>query len=210
MAIGIIGRKAGMTRVFTEDGVSVPVTVIEVEPNRWSTHWWFAAFLHEERGDRARASRHYRRAVELEPEFLPRSNLAVALYQNGDLDEAIRLFDAILLDIDHTPTHTLHERNAHLYTPEGLAELPLRVRSFVLALVLHDAQAAVGSPGSGPLGRWWRAIASKLPQPSKPRHQWKRWRPISGRARTTPRRPKRSRCSRPRRPKRAARPWMRP
>ncbi|MCB1788054.1 MAG: 50S ribosomal protein L3 [Gammaproteobacteria bacterium] len=34
MAIGIVGRKAGMTRVFTEDGTSVPVTVIEVEPNR--------------------------------------------------------------------------------------------------------------------------------------------------------------------------------
>jgi len=34
MAIGIVGRKAGMTRVFTEDGASVPVTVIEVEPNR--------------------------------------------------------------------------------------------------------------------------------------------------------------------------------
>ena len=34
MAIGIVGRKAGMTRVFTDDGVSVPVTVIEVEPNR--------------------------------------------------------------------------------------------------------------------------------------------------------------------------------
>jgi large subunit ribosomal protein L3 len=34
MAIGVIGRKAGMTRVFTEDGVSIPVTVIEVEPNR--------------------------------------------------------------------------------------------------------------------------------------------------------------------------------
>ncbi|RLJ18727.1 50S ribosomal protein L3 [bacterium endosymbiont of Escarpia laminata] len=34
MAIGVVGRKAGMTRVFTEDGVSVPVTVIEVEPNR--------------------------------------------------------------------------------------------------------------------------------------------------------------------------------
>ena len=33
MAIGIVGRKAGMTRVFTEDGVSTPVTVIEVEPN---------------------------------------------------------------------------------------------------------------------------------------------------------------------------------
>jgi large subunit ribosomal protein L3 len=36
MTIGIIGRKAGMTRVFTEDGVSTPVTVIEVEPNRVS------------------------------------------------------------------------------------------------------------------------------------------------------------------------------
>ena len=34
MAIGIIGKKAGMTRVFTEDGVSTPVTVIEVAPNR--------------------------------------------------------------------------------------------------------------------------------------------------------------------------------
>lgn len=34
MTVGLIGRKAGMTRVFTEDGQSVPVTVIEVEPNR--------------------------------------------------------------------------------------------------------------------------------------------------------------------------------
>lgn len=34
MAIGLVGRKCGMTRVFTEDGASVPVTVIEVEPNR--------------------------------------------------------------------------------------------------------------------------------------------------------------------------------
>ena len=32
--IGVVGRKAGMTRVFTEDGASVPVTVIEVTPNR--------------------------------------------------------------------------------------------------------------------------------------------------------------------------------
>jgi large subunit ribosomal protein L3 len=36
MAIGIVGRKAGMTRIFTEEGVSVPVTVIEIEPNRIS------------------------------------------------------------------------------------------------------------------------------------------------------------------------------
>lgn len=34
MAIGLVGRKCGMTRVFTEDGASIPVTVIEVEPNR--------------------------------------------------------------------------------------------------------------------------------------------------------------------------------
>lgn len=33
MKIGVIGRKAGMTRVFTAEGVSIPVTVIEVTPN---------------------------------------------------------------------------------------------------------------------------------------------------------------------------------
>lgn len=34
MTIGVVGRKQGMTRLFTEDGSAVPVTVIEVEPNR--------------------------------------------------------------------------------------------------------------------------------------------------------------------------------
>ena len=34
MAIGLVGRKCGMTRIFTEDGASIPVTVVEVEPNR--------------------------------------------------------------------------------------------------------------------------------------------------------------------------------
>ncbi|OUS11599.1 50S ribosomal protein L3 [Gammaproteobacteria bacterium 53_120_T64] len=34
MKIGIVGRKCGMSRVFTEKGDSIPVTVIEVEPNR--------------------------------------------------------------------------------------------------------------------------------------------------------------------------------
>lgn len=34
MAIGVIGRKCGMTRVFAADGASIPVTVIEVAPNR--------------------------------------------------------------------------------------------------------------------------------------------------------------------------------
>ena len=36
MTIGVIGRKAGMTRLFTEAGESIPVTVIEVPPNRVS------------------------------------------------------------------------------------------------------------------------------------------------------------------------------
>jgi len=34
MSLGLIGRKVGMTRVFTDDGASVPVTVLEVVPNR--------------------------------------------------------------------------------------------------------------------------------------------------------------------------------
>ncbi|WP_430461216.1 50S ribosomal protein L3 [Thalassolituus sp. LLYu03] len=34
MAIGIVGKKAGMTRIFTEDGRSVAVTVVQATPNR--------------------------------------------------------------------------------------------------------------------------------------------------------------------------------
>ena len=34
MSIGIVGKKVGMTRVFTDEGASLPVTVIEAEPNR--------------------------------------------------------------------------------------------------------------------------------------------------------------------------------
>ena len=34
MTVGLVGRKCGMTRVFTEDGESIPVTVIEAQPNR--------------------------------------------------------------------------------------------------------------------------------------------------------------------------------
>jgi large subunit ribosomal protein L3 len=32
--MGLVGRKCGMTRVFTEDGISIPVTVIDAQPNR--------------------------------------------------------------------------------------------------------------------------------------------------------------------------------
>ncbi|OGT68449.1 MAG: 50S ribosomal protein L3 [Gammaproteobacteria bacterium RIFCSPLOWO2_02_FULL_42_9] len=34
MAIGLVGKKCGMTRVFTPEGASLPVTVVHVEPNR--------------------------------------------------------------------------------------------------------------------------------------------------------------------------------
>jgi len=34
MTMGLVGRKCGMTRVFTDDGVSIPVTVVEAQPNQ--------------------------------------------------------------------------------------------------------------------------------------------------------------------------------
>lgn len=34
MSIGLVGLKSGMTRIFTQEGTSVPVTVVEVQPNR--------------------------------------------------------------------------------------------------------------------------------------------------------------------------------
>ena len=33
-SLGLVGRKAGMSRVFTDDGRSIPVTLIEATPNR--------------------------------------------------------------------------------------------------------------------------------------------------------------------------------
>ncbi|MGA0344336.1 MAG: 50S ribosomal protein L3 [Arenicellales bacterium] len=34
MSLGLVGKKVGMTRIFSEDGVSTPVTVVQVTPNR--------------------------------------------------------------------------------------------------------------------------------------------------------------------------------
>ena len=34
MSLGLVGRKIGMTRVFTEDGASIPVTVLDMSNNR--------------------------------------------------------------------------------------------------------------------------------------------------------------------------------
>lgn len=39
-----------------------------------------------------------------------------------------RTYDAILLDIDHTPTNVLHQTNTHFYTPEGLAEMTTHLK----------------------------------------------------------------------------------
>ena len=37
MSIGLVGQKIGMSRVFTDDGMSVPVTVLAVDPRGWPT-----------------------------------------------------------------------------------------------------------------------------------------------------------------------------
>lgn len=34
MSLGLVGRKCGMTRIYTDDGNAVPVSVVQVEPNR--------------------------------------------------------------------------------------------------------------------------------------------------------------------------------
>ena len=34
MPLGMVGRKLGMTRIFSEEGVTIPVTVLEVDANR--------------------------------------------------------------------------------------------------------------------------------------------------------------------------------
>jgi len=34
MSLGLVGRKCGMTRLFTEDGISIPVSVVQILSNR--------------------------------------------------------------------------------------------------------------------------------------------------------------------------------
>ena len=34
MSLGLVGRKVGMTRIFAEDGASIPVTVLDMSANR--------------------------------------------------------------------------------------------------------------------------------------------------------------------------------
>ncbi|MEN8254972.1 MAG: spermidine synthase [Verrucomicrobiota bacterium] len=60
-----------------------------------------------------------------------------------DPDQPKKLHDAILLDIDHTPTNVLHQTNTHFYTCEGLAELAQHLKpSGVFALWADGAPEA--------------------------------------------------------------------
>lgn len=45
-----------------------------------------------------------------------------------DPDDSHRTFDAILLDIDHSPRNLIHEQHGNFYTPEGLRALARRMR----------------------------------------------------------------------------------
>ena len=45
-----------------------------------------------------------------------------------DPDHPGKTYDAILLDIDHTPTNVLHQTNTHFYTEEGLRELQAHLK----------------------------------------------------------------------------------
>ncbi len=88
MTIGLVGRKCGMTRIFTDDGVSIPVTVIEAQPNRITqvknvdTDGYRA--LQVTTGSR-RASRVNKSAA---------GHFAAAKVEAGDIVKEIRLDDA--------------------------------------------------------------------------------------------------------------------
>ncbi len=82
---------------------------------------------------------HQQGLVPLGPRLVedPRCHLVCADFfalsrdaSNGfDPATSARRYDAILLDIDHTPTHVLHQSNAHFYTESGLAELAGHLKS---------------------------------------------------------------------------------
>jgi spermidine synthase len=63
----------------------------------------------------------------------PRTRLVAAdffAYARGEQTQSVvpGLVDVILLDVDHTPQHTLHPSHADLYTPEGFSRLRDRLR----------------------------------------------------------------------------------
>lgn len=64
---------------------------------------------------------------------------ALARADGFDPDRPGRTFDAVLLDIDHTPRHVLHDSHAPFYAAEGLAELAGHLRpGGVFALWSND------------------------------------------------------------------------
>ncbi len=59
----------------------------------------------------------------------PRCRLKQADFFALIREEPVARYDAILLDIDHTPTHVLNQTNTRFYTEEGLAELTLHLKA---------------------------------------------------------------------------------
>jgi len=94
MTMGLIGRKCGMTRVFTDDGISVPVTVIEAQPNRVSQ-----VKTVDSDGYRAvqvtAGSRRASRVAKAQAGHFSKANVAA-----GDLNTEFRLADSEAGDLE--------------------------------------------------------------------------------------------------------------
>ena len=58
MSLGLVGRKVGMTRVFTDDGNSVPETVVDVDDVKREAELWGEGAEHVEESDGVGAARH--------------------------------------------------------------------------------------------------------------------------------------------------------
>ncbi len=89
MANGLIGKKLGMTRVFGEDGTSVPVTVIEAGPCRvlqvksGAVQLGFGAKV-PQRASKAEVGHAKAAAVEAAPRILKEFEAGAASYKLGD------------------------------------------------------------------------------------------------------------------------------
>lgn len=109
MSLGLVGRKVGMTRIFTEDGVSIPVTVLDVSDNRVSqvktaaTDGYtavqvaygtrkpsritkpVAGHLAKAGVEAARGLAEFRVAADVADQFQPGATLDVELFQPGQM-----------------------------------------------------------------------------------------------------------------------------
>ena len=70
-------------------------------------------------------------------DFFERSRNTAAGF---DPEQLGRKFDAVLLDIDHTPTHVLHQTNTRFYTTEGLTEVATHIKPGGVFALWSDAE----------------------------------------------------------------------